>query len=72
MKLNSKDMEDLEGVIYWASAARTDLQGISPQARLCPPEELIAHALEMIEKIDGCAERILLGKNRTPQTAQGK
>lgn len=64
MKLNCKDLEDLQGVIYWASAARTDLQGLSPEGRLCPPEELVAHALEMIEKIDGCAERILLGANR--------
>lgn len=64
MKLNQKDIEDLEGVIYWASAARTDLQGMSPEGRLCPPEELRAHALEMIDKIDGCAERILLGTNR--------
>lgn len=63
MKMNGKDIEDLEGVIYWASAARTDLHGLSSQG-LCPPEELIAHALEMIEKIDGCAERILLGTNR--------
>lgn len=64
MQLNKKDLVDLVGVIYWASAARTDLQGINPEGRLCPPEVLIAHALEMIEKIDGCAERILLGTNR--------
>ncbi len=64
MKLNSKDLEDLQGVIYWASAARTDLEGISPEGRLCPPEVLIAHALEMINKVDACAERILLGENR--------
>lgn len=57
-------VEDLEGIIYWLSAARTDLEGISRKARLCPPEELIAHALEMIEKVDACASRVLLGENR--------
>lgn len=64
MKLNKKDLEDLEGVIYWLSAARCDLQGIAPEKRICPPEELIAHALEMIEKVDACAARVLTGENR--------
>lgn len=64
MKLNMKDLEDLQGVIYWASAAKTDLQGLSPQSRLCPPEELIAHAIESIDKVDALCAAVLMGTNR--------
>jgi len=55
MKLNAKDLKDLEGVVYWLSAAKGDLDGV---------EKFTDHALEMIEKASKCAERIMLGENR--------
>jgi len=58
VKLNVKDLKDLEGVIYWSSAALADVCSIDPQTRLT------AHAIEMIEKVSACAERIMLGENR--------
>lgn len=64
MKLNPKNLEDLQRIIYWASAARGDLTAVVNDNNICSKEELAARALEMIEKIDECAERILLGTNR--------
>lgn len=58
MNLNAKDLKDLEGIVYWSSAAKANIESIDPQT------ELTAHTIEMIDKVSACAERIMLGVNR--------
>lgn len=64
MKLNAKDIKDLEGVIYWGAAVKADLQAINTNKLPAKYAEYLDTALKHLEAADSCACRILTGENR--------
>lgn len=67
MKLNAADLVDFQQIFYWASAVRTDLEGMKSKQSSVPSEKYIANMLRCLGELDAAAERIFLGKNRQLQ-----
>ena len=67
MKLNVKDLKDLELIVTKLSTVRCDLEGVLfkvPTAINGANKELVDHALAMLEVVERSADRIMLGSNR--------